>query len=32
MGWSTTHVSRHYTDVVSDEDKRAVEAIGEVLG
>ena len=31
MGWSTTHMSRHYTDVVSDEDKRAAEAIGEVL-
>jgi integrase len=31
MGWSTTHMSRHYTDVISDEDKRAAEAIGQIL-
>ncbi|WP_298443211.1 site-specific integrase [Ferrimicrobium sp.] len=31
MGWSTTHMSRHYTDAISQEDKRAAKAIGEVL-
>ncbi|WP_298338220.1 site-specific integrase [Ferrimicrobium sp.] len=31
MGWSTTHMARHYTDAVGEEDQRAAERIGEIL-
>ncbi len=32
LGWSTVHMARHYTDAISDEDRRAAEHIGAVLG
>jgi len=32
LGWSTVHMARHYTDAISDEDRRAAEHIGEMLG
>ncbi|MGH9124747.1 MAG: hypothetical protein ACRDZ8_08470 [Acidimicrobiales bacterium] len=31
MGWSTIHMSRHYTDSVSSEDRRAADQIGALL-
>jgi integrase len=32
LGWSTVHMARHYTDAINDEDRRAAEHIGEMLG
>jgi hypothetical protein len=32
LGWSTVHMARHYTDAVTDEDRRAAEHMGAVLG
>jgi integrase len=32
LGWSTVHMARHYTDSVEDEDRRAAEHIGTLLG
>lgn len=31
LGWSTVHMARHYTDVVSSEGKRAAEYVGRIL-
>ncbi len=31
MGWSTIHMARHYTDIVSSEDRRAADHIGALL-
>jgi integrase len=31
LGWSTTHMARHYTDVISSEDDKAAEHIGALL-
>ena len=31
LGWSTVHMARHYTDVISSEDQRAAEHIGSLL-
>ena len=32
MGWASVHMSRHYTDAITEEDRRAAEHIGEALG
>lgn len=32
LGWSTVHMARHYTGGVPEEDRRAAEHIGELLG
>lgn len=32
LGWSTVHMARHYTDGVPEEDRRAAEHVGAVLG
>ena len=32
LGWSTVHMARHYTDAIDDEDRRAAEYIGEMIG
>ena len=32
MGWASVHMARHYTDGISEEDRRAAEHIGEALG
>ena len=31
LGWTTVHMARHYTDVVTEEDRKAAEHIGELL-
>jgi integrase len=31
LGWSTVHMARHYTDVISSEDQKAAEHIGSLL-
>ncbi len=31
LGWSTSHMARHYTDAVAEEDRRAAEEIGNIL-
>jgi integrase len=31
MGWTTTHMARHYTDPVTVEDQRAAEFVGDLL-
>jgi integrase len=31
LGWSTVHMARHYTDVISDEDRRAALHIGYLI-
>ncbi len=31
MGWSTIHMTRHHTDAVSTEDRRAADRIGALL-
>jgi predicted metal-dependent HD superfamily phosphohydrolase len=31
LGWSTVHIARHYTDVISDEDRRAALHIGQLI-
>ena len=31
LGWSTTHMARHYTDAITAEDRRAAEHIGALL-
>lgn len=31
MGWTTVQMARHYTDVVSEEDRRASDYVGRVL-
>ncbi|HEX2699063.1 MAG TPA: site-specific integrase [Acidimicrobiales bacterium] len=32
MGWASVHMARHYTDAITEEDRRAAEHIGEALG
>ena len=32
LGWSTVQMARHYTDGVADEDRRAANHLGEMLG
>lgn len=32
LGWTTVQMARHYTDTVTEEDRRAAEHIGSVLG
>ena len=32
LGWATVHMARHYTGVIADEDLRAAEHIGRLLG
>ncbi len=32
LGWSTSHMARHYTDAIAEEDRRAAEEIGDMLG
>jgi hypothetical protein len=32
LGWSTVHMARHYTDAITEEDRRAADHIGKVLG
>jgi len=32
LGWSTVQMARHYTDGLSEEDRRAAEHVGELLG
>ena len=32
MGWATVQMARHYTGVVTEEDRRAADHIGELLG
>lgn len=32
LGWSTVQMARHYTDAVHEEDRRAAEHVGRVLG
>jgi len=32
LGWSTVHMARHYTDGVAEEDRRAAEHVGSLLG
>lgn len=32
LGWSTVHMARHYTDGVPEEDRRAAEHVGALLG
>lgn len=32
LGWSTVHMARHYTGGVPEEDRRAAEHVGELLG
>jgi integrase len=32
LGWSTVHMARHYTDAVDEEDRRAAEHLGRLLG
>jgi len=32
LGWATVKMARHYTDAVSEEDRRAAEHMGAVLG
>ncbi len=32
LGWATVHMARHYTDSVSEEDRRAADHMGKVLG
>lgn len=32
MGWASVHMARHYTDAVSEEDRRAADHIDEALG
>jgi len=31
LGWATAHMARHYTDSISEEDRRAAEYIGSLL-
>lgn len=31
LGWSTVHMARHYTDAVSEEDRRAADYLGSLL-
>lgn len=31
LGWTTSHMARHYTDAVAEEDRRAAEYVGELL-
>jgi integrase len=31
LGWSTVHMARHYTDVISSEDRKAAQHIGSLL-
>jgi integrase len=32
MGWATVHMARHYTDAITDEDVKAANHIGSLLG
>ncbi len=32
LGWTTSHMARHYTDPVASEDRRAAEHVGSLLG
>jgi hypothetical protein len=32
LGWSTVHMARHDTDAITNEDRRAAEHIGAILG
>ncbi len=32
LGWTTSHMARHYTDPVATEDRRAAEHVGSLLG
>jgi len=32
LGWSTVHMARHYTDSIDEEDRRAAEHVGRLLG
>jgi integrase len=32
LGWSTVQMARHYTDSVSEEDQRAADHMGELIG
>ncbi|MDQ6839108.1 MAG: site-specific integrase [Actinomycetota bacterium] len=32
LGWATVHMARHYTAAVTDEDRRAAEHMGQLLG
>ncbi|MCU1494353.1 MAG: Tyrosine recombinase XerC [Acidimicrobiaceae bacterium] len=32
LGWSTVHMARHYTDGIDEEDRRAAEYVGRLLG
>jgi integrase len=32
LGWSTVQMARHYTDAVEEEDRRAADHVGELLG
>jgi hypothetical protein len=32
LGWSTVQMSRHYTDAIGAEDRRAAEHVGRLLG
>jgi integrase len=31
LGWTTSHIARHYTDAVAEEDRRAAEYVGKLL-
>lgn len=31
LGWSTSHMARHYTDPISDEDKKIADEVGRLL-
>jgi integrase len=31
MGWATVHMARHYTDAITEEDRRAAQHVGELL-
>lgn len=32
LGWSTVHMARHYTDAITEEDRRAADHMGALLG
>jgi len=32
MGWATVHMARHYTDAITEEDVKAANHIGSLLG
>ena len=31
MGWATVQMARHYTDAITEEDRRAAEHVGQLL-